>query len=119
MKIASRPLVAATAVGTVLQLVMVSLGHRNPDIASLYAPIGIGISCVAGVLYAVVSTEVILRDNVVGGLVAGAVCAFIGIAVSCLMHDVAPLVLIYGTISSAVGGAIGGAVGRLFSSGRV
>jgi hypothetical protein len=119
MKLASRTLVVATAIGTVLQLVMVSIGHTNPGVASLFAPIGIGISFVAGVLYAVLSTEVILRDNVVGGLIAGAVCGFIGIAVSLAMHDVAAAVLIYGTLTSGIGGAVGGGVGRLFSSGRV
>jgi hypothetical protein len=119
MKLASRALVTATIVGTVLQLAMVTLGHRDLAIAGLFAPLGIGLSFVAGVLYAVLSTEVILRDNVVGGLIAGAVCAFIGIAVSCVLHDVTPVVLLYGTLTSAVGGAIGGAVGRLFSSGRV
>ncbi len=58
-------------------------------VKSLFAPIGMGISFVAGILYVVISTEVIVRDNVIGGLIAGAVCA-LGPAspVSCALGDV-------------------------------
>jgi hypothetical protein len=119
MKLSTRAVVQATAIGTVLQLAMVVVGHTNPDIKNLFAPLGMAISLIAGILYTVISTEVITRDNVVGGLIAGAVCAFIGIAVSCALHDVAASILVIGTLGSAVTGAIGGWMGRLFSSGRV
>jgi hypothetical protein len=78
-----------------------------------------GISGVAGILYTVISTEVITRDNVVGGAIAGGVAALIGIAVSVALGDVAALVLVVGTAGSVVTGAVGGWIGRLFSSGRV
>jgi len=119
MKLASRALIAATAIGTVLQVVMVTLGHRDPTVMHYFAAGGMGISLVAGVFYAVLSTEVIVRDNVTGGLIAGAVSAFIGIALSWCLHDVPATLLLLGTASSAVTGAIGGWIGRLFSSGRV
>jgi hypothetical protein len=51
---------------------------------------------------------------VVGGLVAGAVCALIGIFVSYVLGDVPASLLALGTVSSAVTGAFGGWVGRLF-----
>jgi hypothetical protein len=119
MKLNNRALAAATLIGTVMQLTMTTVGHANPDVKNLFAVVGMGISLIAGILYTVISTEVITRDNVVGGLIAGAVCAFIGIAVSFFLHDVPASILVIGTAMSAVTGALGGWVGRLFSSGRV
>ena len=119
MKLSSRALLTATVVGTVLQVAMTGLGHTNPEIRGIYAGGGMGISFVAGILYVVISTEVILRDNVVGGAIAGAVCALAGILVAWLFGDVPATLLVMGTIFSAITGALGGWVGRLFSSGRV
>lgn len=119
MKLSNRALVMATLIGTVLQVAMTTLGHSNPAIKGFFAVGGMGISLVAGILYVVISTEVITRDNVVGGAIAGAVCAFIGILVSWQLQDVPASLLLLGTVSSAVTGAIGGWLGRLFSSGRV
>jgi hypothetical protein len=78
-----------------------------------------GISLVAGILYTVISTEALTRHTLVGGLIAGAACAFIGILVSVLLGDVPASLLLLGTVSSAVTGAFGGWLGRLFASGRV
>lgn len=119
MKLSMRALVMATIIGTILQVILVTLGHNTPAVKGIFAVGGMGISLVAGILYAVISTEVIVRDNVIGGLVAGAVCAFTGILVSCLLDDVPASLLLLGTASSAVTGALGGWIGRLFSSGRV
>ena len=119
MNLNNRALTIATLIGTVLQLIMVTVGHSNPEVRTLFAAGGMGISLIAGILYTVISTEVITRDNVVGGMWAGALCALAGIAVSCVLHDVPPRVLLIGVVSSAVTGAIGGWIGRLFSSGRV
>jgi hypothetical protein len=119
MKLSMRALVMATFIGTIVQLVMVTLGHSTPAVKGVFAVGGMGISLVAGILYAVISTEVVVSDNVIGGLVAGAVCAFIGILASCLLGDVPASLLLLGTVSSAVTGALGGWIGRLFSSGRV
>lgn len=119
MKLNTRALAAATLIGTVLQLIMVMVGHSNPDIKNLFAVGGMGISLIAGILYTVISTEVITWHDVVGGLIAGAACALIGITVSCFLHDVEARILLIGTVMSAVTGALGGWMGRLFSSGRV
>jgi hypothetical protein len=119
MKLLSRALVTATVVGIVLQVTMTTLGHTNPAIRGAFAAGGMGISFVAGILYVVISTEVLLRDNVLGGAIAGAVCGFVGILVSLVLGDVPALLLLMGTVLSGVTGALGGWVGRLFSSGRV
>ena len=48
----SRALVVASLVGTLLQVVMVVAGHSSPAIKGLFAVGGMGLSLVAGVVYA-------------------------------------------------------------------
>jgi len=51
---------------------------------------------------------------ILGGVLAGGLCALIGIAVSYLLKDVPASLLALGTLSSAVTGAVGGWLGTLF-----
>src|SRR6476659_10054366 len=113
----SRALVLATVIGTVLQIVMVVAGHSNKSIAGMFAVGGMGFSLVAGIIYAVTARSGTTMSLVTGGLAAGALCAFIGIFVSYMLHDVPMSLLALGTISSAVTGAIGGAIGKFFARG--
>lgn len=113
----SRALTLATVAGTVLQLAMVIAGHSNKSIAALFAVGGMGISLVAGLLYALSSKGGSASSLAGGGLVAGGVCALIGIAVSFLLGDVPALILAVGTAGSAVAGAIGGLAGKAFVRG--
>ncbi|HEY4217254.1 MAG TPA: hypothetical protein VGM67_08950 [Gemmatimonadaceae bacterium] len=116
----SRALVLATVVGTVLQVGMVVAGHSNKSVANLFAVGGMGFSLIAGLAYAMWARGGTTSSTVVGGLVAGAVCAFIGIFVSFMMKDVPASLLILGTVSSAVTGALGGWIGTfLFRAGMV
>lgn len=115
----SRALVVASVLGTVLQLAMVIAGHSNPSIAALFAVGGMGISLIAGLLYALFAKGGRASSLAAGGAIAGGVCALIGIAVSCALGDVVPLILLVGTASSAVTGAIGGLIGKLFVRGAV
>jgi hypothetical protein len=109
-----RALLLATIVGTVLQVAMVIAGHANKSIAGLFAVGGMGFSLIAGVLYVLYSRGGGPASPVLGGLLAGAICAVIGIFVSYMLGDVPVTLLALGTISSAVTGAIGGFAGRLF-----
>ena len=109
----SRALVIASLVGTLLQVVMVVAGHSSPAIAALFAVGGMGLSLVAGVLYARLARPATKGSAALGGAAAGAVCAFIGILVSHLLGDVPASLLALGTLSSAVTGAIGGFIGAL------
>src|SRR5438067_1943193 len=102
----TRALTTATAIGTVLQLAMVSAGHVSPIVKALFAIGGMGFSLVAGVIYARAAAPTSRGDAVVGGLLAGAICAFIGILGSYLLGDVPASLLGVGTLSSAVTGAI-------------
>jgi len=107
----SRSLVIASLVGTLLQVAMVVAGHSNPAIKGLFAVGGMGLSLVAGVLYARLARATAKGNASVGGLAAGAICAFLGILVSHLLGDVPASLLALGTLSSAVTGAIGGLLG--------
>lgn len=109
-----RALWIATAVGTVLQVGMVVAGHYSPAVTRLFAVGGMGFSLVAGLVYGLTVRRGSTGALAVGGLVAGAVCAFLGILVSRLLGDVPTSLLALGTLSSAVTGAIGGAIARVF-----
>jgi hypothetical protein len=109
----TRSLLTASLVGTLLQVAMVVAGHSNPAIKGLFAVGGMGLSLVAGVVYARLARATAKGSASVGGLVAGAICAFLGILVSYLLGDVPASLLALGTLSSAVTGAIGGLLGAL------
>lgn len=107
----TRALLLASAVGTILQVAMVLIGHNHPSVAAMYAVGGMGLSFLAGLLYAMWARGSMTKSIVIGALAAGAICAFIGILVSHLLGDVPASLLALGTLSSAVTGALGGWVG--------
>ena len=112
----TRALTIASLIGTLLQVVMVVAGHSSPAVAGLFAVGGMGFSLVAGVIYARLAKDSTKRSAAIGGLAAGAICAFIGIFVSYLLGDVPAQLLVLGTLSSALTGAIGGFLGTLGTS---
>ena len=98
----------AIIVGSAVQLVMVVCGHWVAFIKmNVFAVGGVVISALVGAMYAR-DAQVPRAKAAAGGAVAGGVCALIGIAVSLALGDVPPLILIVGTLSSAIGGAVGG-----------
>ena len=105
-------LITATAIGLALQLVMVVAGHYVASVKDSFAIGGMLISLVAGLLYARKALGS-WSDALVGGAIAGGICALIGIAVSFLLQDVPAMILVMGTAASAVTGLVGGAVGKL------
>lgn len=109
----SRALVIATCIGTVLQVLMVVAGHSSPRVKALFAVGGMGLSLVAGLIYAWLAAPEPATTAALGGAIAGAICAFLGIAVSYFLGDVPVTLLALGTVSSAVTGAIGGWIGAL------
>jgi len=106
-------LIAATVIGLVLQLAMVIGGHYTPAVKELFAALGMGFSLVAGFLYVWLAIKGTWRTDLVGGAIAGGVCALIGIALSAALGDVPAMILLFGTLSSVVTGGMGGAVGKL------
>jgi hypothetical protein len=115
----TRALVFATMLGTILQVAMVVAGHSNPSVAALFAVGGMGFSLIAGLAYALRARGGSASALALGGLVAGALCALIGIFVSYLLGDVPMSLLALGTISSAVTGGIGGWLGTFLFRARV
>jgi hypothetical protein len=111
----NRALVTATAACTVAQLAMVIAGHSIPAVAALFAVLGVSISLVAGVLYAVLAHDVRRGGAALNGAIAGGVGALIGVIVSFALGDVTASILAIGTLSSAVTGAIGGFAGSFFA----
>jgi hypothetical protein len=109
----SRAVAVATIIGTVLQVVMVLAGHSNKSIAGLFAVGGMSFSLVAGLAYAMLARGGPTSSLIIGGMVAGAVCALIGIFISYRLGDVPATLMLLGTVSSAVTGALGGWVGKL------
>jgi hypothetical protein len=108
-----KTLINATLVGTILQLVMVVTGHFIPAVKDhIFAVGGMAISLLAGLNYARRARGG-WGSSLVGGAIAGGVCALIGILVSAALHDVELAVVAFGTGASIVTGLVGGAVGRL------
>ena len=109
----TRALLIASLVGTLMQVAMVVVGHSSPAVAQLFAVGGMGLSLLAGFLYARLARPATKGSAAVGGGVAGAICAFAGILVSYQLRDVPASLLALGTLSSAFTGAIGGVIGAL------
>jgi len=110
-----RSLLLATAAGTAAQVAMVVAGHYSPYVAeNFFAVGGLLFSLLAGFGYARAARSGWI-DSLAGGVVAGALCAFLGIGVSVLLGDVPTSLLAFGTGGSAVTGLVGGALGRLLA----
>ena len=112
----STALLKSTALGTLLQLIMVVLGHFAPAIADLFAEGGMAIAGLTGLLYSVWGGKDSLGGAALGAAAAGGLSAFLGILASHLVGDVPVSLLHVGTAGSALTGAIGGMVGRVLST---
>ncbi len=106
-------LLRATLIGAVLQLTLAIGGHIDARIANLFAVGGMFLSLVAGLIFGRWSPPISQTVAIVGGAIAGAVCALVGILESYRLKDVPAWVIAFGPFSSAVTGAIGGFLGRL------
>jgi hypothetical protein len=107
-------LIAATLIGSILQIAMVVAGHWLPAVRGAFMFGGLGLSLVAGAIYGL-GWRSRWGSAAAGGTIAGAVSAFAGITVSCLLGDVAASLLLLGTSGSAVTGLIGGLIARPFA----
>jgi hypothetical protein len=106
-------LTSAIFLGTALQLAMVIAGHFIPFVRNdVFAFGGMAISLVAGFIFGWRAGGG-WSERLLGGAIAGGACALIGIAISVVLKDTAPMILAIGTLSSAVTGLIGGAASKL------
>jgi hypothetical protein len=108
-----RSLIIAIVAGLVLQLAMILAGHFVPFVREkVFAAGGMAISLAAGLLYARMAHGG-WSPILIGGAVAGGVCALLGIIPSVALGDTAASILLIGTLGSTVAGAVGGAIGKL------
>lgn len=106
-----------TAIGTVLQLAMVLIGHWVMAIANLFGILGTLIALVVGLLFGS-GARATPASGAGGGAVVGGVSAFLGTVVSWLLGDVTPVILLVGAVSGLVAGGIGGLIGGAMSGRR-
>jgi hypothetical protein len=109
----SNPMVKSAVIGTILQLVMVVVGHFVPQVASAFPIAGTGIGGLAGLLNGLWSKGASMGAAAGGGAVAGGAGGLIGTLVSSLMGDVPMSTLVVGTGSTAVAGVVGGLIGKV------
>lgn len=116
----NNPLVKATGVGTVLQMVMVLLGHFIPSLQQLgLFPIGgTLLGGITGLLAALWSKGggAPMGKQIGGGAVAGGVAGILGTLVSMGLGDVPASTLGIAGGSTFAAGAIGGLIGRVLGS---
>jgi hypothetical protein len=110
---ASNPMIKSAIIGTVLQLIMVVVGHYVPQVANLFPIAGTGIGGLAGILNGLWASKGSMPSAAGGGAVAGGVGGAIGTLVSSLLGDVPMSTLAIGTGSTAAAGLVGGLIGKL------
>ena len=106
-------LLRAAIVGTVLQVVMVVLGHFFPwMIQNVFTFGGMMISATAGYLYSQ-DLDKGWSAGALGGAIVGGICAAIGFSISVLLGDTPLPVLAFATGISILTGAVGGPFGQM------
>jgi len=92
---------------------MILIGHFSPFVREqVFLFGGMMISAVAGYLYAMDFAAGFGR-GILGGAMAGGVCALIGIAASVALGDTPAFVIALGTAISTLTGAVGGFWGEI------
>jgi hypothetical protein len=112
-RIDSRALQRATAIGAVLQLVLVLLAHFNAWIAAptwLFA--SMMVSATSGYLYA----QDVAKGyelGVYGGTIVGGVCAAPALVISVALGDLPPAAFVVRALVYLLTGAVGGFFGQM------
>ena len=110
-------LVRATGAGTVLQILMVVIGHFMPAIQQSLFPIGgTAIGAITGILASLWNKGAPLGNQLGGGAVAGGVAGILGTLVSAGIGDVPMSTVAVAGGSTVVAGAIGGLIGRFMGA---
>ena len=110
---AANPMMKSVIIGTVLQLIMVVVGHFVPQVANVFPIAGTGIGGLAGILNGLWGAKAGMPAAAGGGAVAGGVGGAIGTLVSSLLGDVPMSTLAIGTGSTAAAGLVGGLIGKV------
>ena len=110
---AGNPLLKATTIGTLLQVLMVVAGHFMPQVAQLFPVVGTGLGGVTGLLFGLFNKNA-SGDALAGGAAAsGGIGGLLGAVVSMALGDATGSTIAIATGSTAVAGAIGGFLGKM------
>lgn len=106
-------LIGAALVAAAAQMLLVVTGHFVAAVAdNLFALGGMALSLAAGLLYARKAPR---GRPILGGALAGLICAAIGISLSAALGDVPPMLIPLGGVAGAGAGALGALIaGRVF-----
>lgn len=105
-------------VGTIVQLLMITVGHFVPDllVGNFFPIVGTSIGAATGALYGLWAKGANAGQAALGGAVAGGVAGVLGSAASAGLGDVPGATVGIAGVSTLVSGAIGGVVGRLIGT---
>ena len=108
---------SATIIGTILQVVLALLAHLS-DWLLLHALLfgAMILSAIAGYLYAYGATKD-YPAAAAGGAYAGGLCGVFGVALSVVLGDTDPGLLVQNCIIFTIAGVVGGLFGQ-FATGR-
>ena len=109
---AGNPLLKATTIGTVLQVLMVVGGHYMPQLAQLFPVLGTALGGITGLLFGLFRKGATGGTLAGGGAAAGGIGGLLGSVVSMAMGDVPGATVGIATGSTIVAGAIGGFLGK-------
>ncbi len=98
------------ALNTVLQTVMVVVGHYSSAVYDLSAVLGVGIPFVIAIGYGALGSRS-YKEAAKGAFVFSFVGAAIGVVVAILLGDAPWLLLTFAPLSSGVTGVLGGWIG--------
>ena len=110
---AGNPLLKATAIGTLLQVLMVVCGHLMPQVAQLFPVLGTGLGGLTGLLFGLFNKGATGGALVGGAAASGGIAGLLGSAVSMALGDATAATIGIATGSTAVAGAIGGFLGKM------
>ncbi len=110
---AGNPLLKATAMGTLLQVLMVVAGHFMPQVAQLFPVVGTGLGGLTGLLFGLFSKGTAGGALAGGAAASGGIAGLLGSTVSMALGDATAATIGIATASTAVAGAIGGFLGKI------
>jgi hypothetical protein len=115
-----RAFLRATALVTVLQLLLVLLGLGVPSLqqANLYPIVGTLLAVLAGYLFAHWTRGTGLPQALAGGALAAGLSSFAGVVLAALAGPADLAIVFVATVTGSLAGAVGGCVGRLLPGPR-
>src|SRR5690606_2864402 len=97
---------------SLLQFIVVVVGHFVPAVASSFPVVGTGIGAVTGYLFSKWGGRPTRMASASGGALAGGVAGMLGTVLAAAQGDVPMSTIGVATISTVVAGVLGGAVGH-------